>query len=102
MPCKLSHWHWKPALGVSLGVSLVLYAFKATIRESAINAFKENLSTDCYIFKSFSKVGLDVLFPAKLKPIVSSSTIDKIYEITLFTKIGTKSALFTKIGTKFS
>ena len=26
--------------------------------------------------------------------IVSSSTIDKIYEITLFTKIGTKSALF--------
>ena len=33
---------------------------------------------------------------------VSSSTIDKIYEITLFTKIGTKSALFTKIGTKFS
>ena len=34
--------------------------------------------------------------------IVSSSTIDKNYEITLFTKIGTKSALFTKIGTKFS
>ena len=34
--------------------------------------------------------------------IVSSSTIDKIYEITLFTKIGTKSALFTKMGTKFS
>ena len=28
--------------------------------------------------------------------IVSSSTIDKIYEITLFTKIGTKSTLFTK------
>ena len=34
--------------------------------------------------------------------IVSSSTIGKIYEITLFTKIGTKSALFTKMGTKFS
>ena len=35
--------------------------------------------------------------------IVSSSTIDKIYEITLLTKIGMKSALFTKIvDTKFS
>ena len=34
--------------------------------------------------------------------IVSSSTIEKIYEITLFTKIGAKSALFMKIGMKFS
>ena len=34
--------------------------------------------------------------------IVSSSTNDKIYKITFFTKIGTKSALFTKIGMKFS
>ena len=38
--------------------SLVLYAFKATIRESA---FKGNLSTDCYRFKSFSKVVLAVV-----------------------------------------
>ena len=34
--------------------------------------------------------------------IVSSSTNDKIFEITLFTEIGTKFTLFTKIGTKFS
>ena len=32
--------------------------------------------------------------------IVSSSTIEKIYELTLFTKIGTKSALFHEIFVK--
>ena len=32
---------------------------------------------------------------------MSSSTIDKMLEITLFTKIGTKFTFFTKIGTKF-
>ena len=34
--------------------------------------------------------------------IVSSSTIDKMFKITLFTKIGTKFTFFTNIGMKFS
>ena len=34
--------------------------------------------------------------------IVSSSTIDIFYQITLFTKIGTKFTFFTKIATKFT
>ena len=48
------------------------------------------------------RLDINLLSKDKWGIIVSSSTIDKIYEITLFTKIGTKSALFTKMGTKFS
>ena len=48
------------------------------------------------------KIKTNETYQAMLWSSYSSFTIDKMFEITLFTKIGTKSALFTKIGTKFS
>ena len=62
--------------------------------------FDQELSTghDTASTGPLSKVQIQISLIVK----VSSSTFDKIYEITLLTKIGTKSALFTIIGTKFS
>ena len=43
-----------------------------------------------------------IVYKFNLVVIVSSSTIDKIYDIYTFYEIDTKFTLFTKIGTKFA